>query len=720
MTPAGDGTFETYPRLLGLRIADAPPIVEVFLDMSPGLVVAYGRNGAGKTRLLQGIEDALRGGEVKGCRELSFQWLPPTKRPLACEWWRLSGNPWASALADGKPDPRYADGDAIEGFQDKIEQFDTLAGFARNEHERVESAPLVNYARHIGFRSEFFLGTDRVIKACAEIASQGLFRLTRGRWRPGIQAGSRLVPCGIATASSPSLMSISNDLRAELIAQIERDGTVPSLDEAESLVSDIASDLETYGFLAFEMKSVALSVVGGDRPWWYADTFGGEIYWADGLAPCELLMEEQVDLHGPTLTAIENLLRQHSGGDQVAPGQTSILVGDRNVYEVHPGLSWAVEQVSSRASRYFSTLMEDAPIIECRVHDPRRWPSDGVVSWIAIDPSGAEIPIDSLSRAQQRWANFAVRLALHSRDHRLPLVLLLDEPEAALHRRAERFLVQGLSELVTEFDATAVVATHSPAFLGQPEARLTHVHRGPLGTTQLSTMPPDLRDRLRDLGLDPADLLQHCRTVVLVEGQHELVIFDELFRSELASAGAELFSMRGLKNLKNASDAQLLFRFTNARLLIVLDNEDSDRINDIWHRACEALDNHADPLPVIGELTAKGWSGEAKFLQEYMSLAVFNSERHRVRFCAMSLPDIPEYLPVHSVSSNAPADATWTGLRERHAKAAGGMDFKKWMTREYGADYSDDGLRHAVQDLDQLHPDLTLLLAAITTNPRRA
>jgi hypothetical protein len=293
------------------------------------------------------------------------------------------------------------------------------------------------------------------------------------------------------------------------------------------------------------------------------------------------------------------------------------------------------------------------------------------------------------------------------------LVVLLDEPEAALHRRAERHLVDGLRQLSEHLNATVVVSTHSPSFLGVRDAQLVHVYRDSNGHTTLGRLPSELRSRIDDLGIDPTDLLQLCRTVVLVEGLHEEVIFSTLFADELAAVGALLFSMRGVTRLASTADAQLLFGYTDARLLVVVDNEDSERVTGIWRRACTAVDNDGDPLPILGELTASKQHAEARFLQEFCQLAVRSGNRTRVQFHMMSLPDIPEYLPVHAVAPGAPSGSTWQSLRERHQRSAAGMRFKEWVTREYQADYSEEALRSAAQALDHLHPDLTDLLDAL-------
>lgn len=725
----------TLPELVGVRIADCPPIGEVFVRLDRGLVVLYGRNGAGKTRVLDGIKDILAGGgSVTGERDLIFSWPAPPrspeiefKYPLTLEevltlsgahyrddgWSSLPGNPWVIFPDRDGLERRYSDGGEIDDFERWVAEFDQLV--AALPEMNGDSQPLGPYvadaARWLSCQSEFFIAhpaehVAMVAMACIEIAQQGRFRLTD---RPTGGHGHRgerqrqLRMSAWASNDTPFLHGIWTAMRDEYVRDCDAEPGSASL-------ADITLGLG-FGTLGVCMDSIEVLVSGRDRPWWYADAFpeGGQV--VSLAAPVELIGEDfSEDLSLFTIERIEGMLPSPEGPSRTA----RLLVEGNDHYWFHPAVGPIVESITEESNRIFAMLLENAPRLDCRVHSPLDWPHIGCISWISIDPSGAEVPIDQLSRAELRWARFAIRFALSSRESRLPLVILLDEPEAALHRRAERFLVDGLVALTAEYQATVIVATHSPAFLDSSAARLHHVTRDAKGLTSVDEMPPTVRTRIDDLGLEPADLLQHCRTIILVEGQHELTIFDELFQSEFATAGAEVFSIRGLKNLKSAADAQLLLRFTNARLLIVLDNERSERVNDIWRRACTEVDQEGDPLVILNELTAEKWSGEAKFLHEYMSIAVRTSERKRVAFCAMTLPDIGDYLPLPQVAPGAPLDASWQSLRTRQAKEAAGMNFKTWLTREYDADYSDASLRSAVQKLDHLHPDLASLLEAVT------
>jgi len=44
------------------------------------------------------------------------------------------------------------------------------------------------------------------------------------------------------------------------------------------------------------------------------------------------------------------------------------------------------------------------------------------------------------------------------------LTVLLDEPEAALHRTAEEYLAKGIQSVSEKYNIQFIISTHSPAF----------------------------------------------------------------------------------------------------------------------------------------------------------------------------------------------------------------------------------------------------------------
>src|SRR6266550_1448369 len=95
-----------------------------------------------------------------------------------------------------------------------------------------------------------------------------------------------------------------------------------------------------------------------------------------------------------------------------------------------------------------------------------------------------------------------------------------------------------------------------------------------------------------------------------------------LFAEGLADGGIELFSVRGARSLRTAADAQLLFQFTDAHVVAVVDDEDADRMNAIWTRAQEAHDAGSDYVAVLKEMTLEKTDPEARFLKDFCATAL--------------------------------------------------------------------------------------------------
>ena len=178
--------------------------------------------------------------------------------------------------------------------------------------------------------------------------------------------------------------------------------------------------------------------------------------------------------------------------------------------------------------------------LKFRLGTPRDWFLGRPSGWVCQDAHSSAVPVSSLSGGRRRWAVAAIRLALGggSASGR-PSIVLSDEPEAGLHRTAEGQVVVGFRSLTADTGRAGIVATHSPAFLSEPAARLLHVRRrldGATGVEALNGLPHD-----EDMGLTKADLLALRRVFVFVEGEHDKIVLEGLFRDELRAAFAQIF-----------------------------------------------------------------------------------------------------------------------------------------------------------------------------------
>ena len=390
-------------------------------------------------------------------------------------------------------------------------------------------------------------------------------------------------------------------------------------------------------------------------------------------------------------------------------------------------LTCLADRLSESTNSILETLLPSAPTIRFKVNEPTEWSEEGPISWEPITPgSDWALDKDGLSDAQVRWATFAVRLAdlLETRRQfpneavtHNPVVVLIDEPERALHRRAERYLTSGLVRLAKEHNLKMVIASHSPTFFSNPDASLQHVHRDSENYTVVDPLPSEMITNTAGLGLDPADLLQLCRAALLVEGQHELVLFDELIGTELKQLGVELLCMRGAKSLQ-AWDAQLFQRFTDMPIVVLVDNDNHERLAEIWLNAQDAHNRGDDYLEILKEFKIGGKGPEGKFLQELCSELIKHSQAGRFRLYALEAIDIPLYLPPSTLAPEANGK-TWEQLRvEAQNKGDESGEFKKWLTKTYDVDFSEQSLREAAKSMDSVPEEFTRLLNHIDETVR--
>jgi len=695
------------------------------------MTVLYGRNGAGKTRLLRAIE-AIWSGASAGDRpivtsfggraELIYEWHLPDwlatgrwpdgdvsddrdgqgeihDRPDVKEWKALPGNPWYVV------EPEF---DITSDFRGGVSRFGEAAELLDRvlPQSNLSFEPARLLARQIAFNLSIESCRDdeseaRVAAVCDEIVGRARF----------CYSSKASTPVAVHDTDSPLLLQLIRDIRLE---GREGDGDIWDLEASERL------GLGHAGWLVPQQQGneywhVEVGGLPAAYPAWYGDVRSESLQKTQ--PPAQLVAEAGDDLAKLTIRALEDLLAPEGlqDGDGDPPGSLLSERADGSVV-LRPELVPTVDSIAQQATRFARLLLEGAPVIRCEVSPVTDWYRRSPLRWVALDLTGTWVEVEDLSRAQRRWAELSIVLALKRRAG-VPLVILLDEPEAALHRRAERHLVRGLERLSQELNASIVVATHSPAFFEQTSAHLVHVNRNAHGQTELAEMPTALRDRVDELGLNPTDLLQLCRTVVLVEGQHELAILGELIGDELRQVGAEMFAMRGVRKLGSAADAQLLFTYTDAALLVVVDNDDAGRVTDIWERACRTADDGGDHLRVLAEYTKNKRDLEQVALEEFCGLAITSGNKQRIRFQTLSLPDVPEYLPVRAVAPGSPADATWADLHaehERTGKRGNRPRFKDWMTDTYGADYSESNLRAASGSMDSIPDDLLEILQAVT------
>ena len=230
-------------------------------------------------------------------------------------------------------------------------------------------------------------------------------------------------------------------------------------------------------------------------------------------------------------------------------------------------------EISKEVNLIYSKLMYGAPELAFLPTEHVLAVTGNAYSWYFKVASGLGfLPLNKLSLAQKRWALISIKIAfLHfnfGTESYLDLhtnALVIDEPESALHITAQQYLVGGLRWLAEERNIQLFIATHSPLFMNYQNAKLFEIRKEKDGS-KVYELNNNLRDSMHELGLEPVDLLRQISTFLIVEGQHELDIFQELFNEELKNKKVHLLPLRGATNLSSIVNSSFIFDFSNAKI----------------------------------------------------------------------------------------------------------------------------------------------------------
>ena len=793
-----DGILEDSPRprLLGCRIKEVGSIEETSLSLSQGFNVLYGKNGAGKSQIIDAVSYLASGDMAIASSQstLFFEWTRPIVPTDKHRFQRYEGNPWPKFERAPKISDAYNIGIGSNELGPWADTFNKwvmqailyLCVFGSNETD--EDNALLNYViktllhsqdeqeqsdladddeeddpKTLDFVASPITETLNFIPEVSEMPPENRWEYWNGAFRrhllatyhaastahcwtvPGEEVDENSEEVPINTLAFLLLEAAVHgrfvvEVRSQkLTLGLVSDVTPPSL--MSELVSDAVSEMKEMANPSAEMVDSFYRPIGEFGPMmfsdWYqipASNWWEGIIWSteiEASSVAYVLREnartlDEISIEAisascshlvptePFLTLFERMSlsreRKMDLASTEADPRYESLIDKDSLGFVHEVARERLSDICSRANLILKELLENPPVVEGNFRNIYQWGSDGLVEWSAVDQAGIRMPLLNFSSAQNRWINFAIEVASISDDCPLRLICL-DEPEAGLHRRAERHLARGLANVVRSNNLTLLMATHSPEFLGLEGAMLNHVHRDAQGHTVIESLTNDLSTRLDDLGLDKSDLLQLCRVVLVVEGQHDLIVLQQLLGEELRLLGVEVLALRGLRNLKNASDAQLLFRFTDADVVYLADNENNERISSIWYRA-QAVP-HEDALEILSEMTRGSTNSEAVFLKEFAALAHGFDARNRIHLAAVSKGDIIEYLPMEYFVNESFRIKDWAELRRNWEKSGTKKSLKAWMTLSFGSEFSDEVIREATSAMDSVPDDFVNLLEIV-------
>lgn len=680
-----ENLLRAQSALIGLR-SNAGPLDNVAVSFGSGVTALYGQNGAGKTWILDSLRCALRG-RYRGINQLIcqleqgtgvYEWVMERLADEVHEsWHRSKSTPGA--------------GDAL--LRDAIKNWFLRGGRYFKPYEEVEEI-------------EPDLIEDLVLAQSIALIPVGDNSAEWDVWL----CLPRDVPTGTREVAAYQSAVEAAERFAQQIADESdtwreddelNDEEYDRREQAEEKLYDELSLLEweyvnrPIAGLVWEYYSLAMPddvrrildpIIRDDLPIPVVKLFSAR------RIPFVLEDDEdEVDIDSHTRIAFAKRFEV----ELISSGTSLSLSTDMQ--------QWVDERAKS-ANETYSLLLQDGPQLTLELRPLGQWVRDSPLHWCVKYGAYANttVPLSQLSRAESRWARVAVRRALDITGS--VSVIVMDEPEAALHRAGERQMAKGLSELAS-YGLQVVVATHSPEVLDARTTECLHVSKAD-GKTSVGSMPPLGPEALSALGLSPSDLLGLYRIFLLVEGAHDEIVIRALCGELLDRERIKIIAMRGGRKLPGTVESQLLFDLSDAYLVAVLDDVRSQEIEGAWFEAQTRYlaSGSEEAIDFLTQSFKQRKGDEYGWLVQWLSRALAKGVHSRVEPHGFAARDIIEYLPVEQLVPRA--RKTWSDLRREHDsavqsldKSKGLHDFKRWLTQTYRADISLTNVERAAKSV---------------------
>lgn len=384
-----------------------------------------------------------------------------------------------------------------------------------------------------------------------------------------------------------------------------------------------------------------------------------------------------------------------------------IEIADESETRLNPQFMKAVGRLEADANAFLELTGPHFFKLELELKSPHEWFVGEIPEWTA-SIEGTSIGIGRLSGAELRWALAALQWAISGLDTSRPQVFLIDEPERGLHRLREQELPRMLRNLCSRSENLMVLAaSHAPSFLDiRVGTNLRHVSRLQGYPTVLQSIDLGssslMSQSAESLGLAPSDLLQLTRVFVLVEGAHDEIVLKAALGEDIRAAGGRIIPINGAGHARSIADARILFDATAASIVFVIDNVNSAPTLDIWNQATQEYRDgkRKAAKATLARLGSSGTGGESVWLQALGERALDTNVIHRIKPFGLSKRDILCYLPSSAFMSG---NTNWEELSTAYERARSGQltkeNFKSWLTKMRGADFSRQNVEKAAQTI---------------------
>jgi len=333
------------------------------------------------------------------------------------------------------------------------------------------------------------------------------------------------------------------------------------------------------------------------------------------------------------------------------------------------------------------------------------------------------IPVSSTSIATQKIIGMAIKIHSDIRSTREVAIAVGDEIDQGLHTLA----IKGLYRMLADSIPTCFVATHSPIALSTKLGERLHVYRGASGEILVSHINnvDFVSTSALNFGVRVNDLIGIIDLVVAVEGLHDKLVLEHFIKLDerLSNSNVLIISMTGLKNATNLVDAEFLLSFTDLRILVLADNTSRADLATTWSFTTEKLasgQSHSKLAKTLRD-RAKALQKQHWYEQRCMiELLAFATEKRLLSRLAVSghtYADIEMALDPKFFG----LEKDWLELEAEYKefKAQGRSEiqnFKEFLRLRYSVSIDQRTISAALSMTEEAPPGIKLVIDDIVTN----
>lgn len=266
---------------------------------------------------------------------------------------------------------------------------------------------------------------------------------------------------------------------------------------------------------------------------------------------------------------------------------------------------------------------------------------------------------------------------------------LLDEPEQRLHPALVRRAAAWLAELMDDWGAQCILATHSLAFIDvDANSRVHEVIRQEQGADVVCVDMNDFGPQAqlaREMGFDRGEMLSRWKALLFVEGAGDVAVLEELYGERLRRNGIMLSAVHGHASHLALLEMQLLLTGISTPVAALVDGISAEELERIRrdHRHRKAMLRQQDERATVARIVEAEIAGG-----------------RQIELLPLGAPDIFDVLSEDAIRDIHGDRYPGHAIAQRLFNATGGGNAKsrkQFYRRSYGVLFTTRNLRRVAE-----------------------